>query len=139
MMSPADLHVRTRTLARVAGPYYLVMAGVLGLRHADMALLFPAVMRDGGLVLIAGAFTTIVGLVMIAAHHHYTTPAAIFLSLMGWGAALKGAMLMLAPTAGAGMTAAFVGSAPLMLAAAAALFVLGAWLTFVGWLARTPQ
>ncbi len=132
-MAVTDPHIRTRTLARVAGPYFVVMALTL-FAHADtLALLFPALMQDGPLVLVTGAFTVIVGLVIVAAHHHFTSPAAIVISLLGIAAALKGAMLMIAPEIGSGLTAAFVRVPVLSLLTAALLLLLGAWLTFVGW------
>ena len=132
-MAAFDPHIRTRTLARVAGPYFLVMAATLLVRADTLALVFPAFMRDGPLVLVIGAFTLIVGLAVIAAHHHFTTPAAIAISLMGFAAALKGAMLMLAPDLGVTMTVAFVRLPAFALLTAAPLLLLGAWLTFVGW------
>jgi hypothetical protein len=130
MSNPAD---RTRMIARAAGPYFLIMGAVLAVRGADLALIFPAFMQDGPLALVTGAFTLIVGLAVLAAHHHWTSPAAVAISLTGALAALKGAMLMLAPDVGAGLSAAFL-RAPLFPAASGLLLaLLGAWLTWVGW------
>ena len=134
-MASYDPALRTQTLSRIMGPYFLVMGAVLFARRDDLAQLFPAIMRDGPLVLIVGAFTLIVGLAIIAAHHHWAGAPAIAISLIGVASAAKGAMLMLAPTLGAHITAGFVASPPLALAAAAVLSTLGAWLSFVGWIA----
>jgi hypothetical protein len=73
---------------------------------------------------------------MIALHHHWTSVTAAILSLIGVAAAVKGATLMIAPTLGAGMTAMAVRAPVVLLLVAALLFLLGAWLTYVGWLAR---
>jgi hypothetical protein len=131
-----DAPARTRTLARIVGPYLIVMAAALFARQDTMDLLLPAFMQDGPLVFAAGAFTLMAGLTMIALHHHWTGASAAVLSLIGVVAALKGAMLMIAPTLGAGLTATVVRAAPVLLLVAAVLLLVGAWLTYVGWLAR---
>ena len=132
-MTDPDLHIRTRTLARIVGPYFLVMGATLALRAGAMALLLPAFMQDGALVLAAGAFTLMAGLSVLAAHHHFTSPAAIVISIVGIVAAVKGAFLMLAPELGAPLTAAVVRAAPLLIVVAAIMFIAGLWLTAVGW------
>ena len=93
------------------------MAATLLARQDDL-LLLPAFMQDEPLVLATGAFTLTAGLVMVAAHHHWTSAAAIVISLIGIAAALKGASLMIAPNLGTEMTASVV-QAPLMLSSQA--------------------
>jgi hypothetical protein len=131
-----DAPARTRALARIVGPYLVVMAATFFARQGSMELLLPAFMQDGPLVLATGAFTLMAGLAMIALHHHWTSVTAAILSLIGVAAAVKGATLMIAPTLGAGMTAMAVRAPVVLLLVAALLFLLGAWLTYVGWLAR---
>ena len=132
-MADFDPQIRTQTLARIVGPYFLVMGAALALRANVMPLLLPAFMQDGALVLAAGAFTLMAGLAILAAHHHFTSPAAIVISIVGIVAAVKGAFLMLAPELGAPLTAAVVRAAPLLILLAAILFIAGLWLTAVGW------
>jgi hypothetical protein len=76
------------------------------------------------------------GLAMIAAHHHWTSPAAIVISLIGIVAALKGALLMIAPGLGAEMTATVVRTPSVLLIAAGIELLAGLWLSFVGWLSK---
>lgn len=137
-MREYDPAVRTRTLARIAGPYFLVIGATLLTRQHLFATLLPDFMRQPGLVLVTGAFTLLVGLALLTAHHHWTSPAAIFITLAGVAASLKGAWLMLAPEWGAEVTNAFVSSPTAMIGAAALELLIGAWLTFVGWVARKP-
>ena len=131
--SPTDPHVRTRTIARVGGPYFLVMALTLFARADSLALLFPAFMRDDPLVLVTGAFTVVAGLAIVAAHHHFNSPAAVAISLLGIAAALKGAILMVAPDMGSILTDAFVRAPIQAVIVAIVMLFLGVWLTFVGW------
>ncbi len=134
-----DPNIRTRTLARIVGPYMLVIGLTLLTRQSLFSDILTTFMADPALVLSTGAFTLIVGLSMITAHHHYSSAAAIVLSLIGIAAALKGAWLMIAPEWGAATTEA-MATAPWSLTAAVAFeLALGAWLTFVGWLAKGPN
>src|SRR6185369_6234171 len=100
-MSPYDRSRRTRTLARILGPYLLVISLMLIARRDSLATLLPAFMQDGPLLLATGAFTLMAGLAAIAFHHHWNSLSASAVSLIGLAAALKGAWLMIAPTVGA--------------------------------------
>lgn len=131
-----DAPARTRTLARVVGPYLVVMAAALFARQDTTALLLPAFMQDAPLVLATGAFTLIAGLTVIALHHHWTGASAIAISLVGVAAALKGAMLIIAPTLGAAASAAVARTPAAMLVVAALMLVVGVWLSVVGWSGR---
>jgi hypothetical protein len=135
-MTPFDPATRTRTVARIVGPYLIVIALALFARADTLALVFPAFMQDGPLVLATGAFTLIACLTLVAAHHHWNSPAAIVISLIGIVGALKGAWLMIAPDFGAAVTNAVVAAPPTLLIAAGLELLVGAWLTFVGWLAK---
>lgn len=135
-MSEYDRVVRTRTLARVVGPYLIVVAVALFARRASLPMLLPAFMQDAPLLFAAGAFTLMAGLAIIAAHHHWTGASAIVISLIGVLAALKGAALMIDPTFGADLTAA-VTRAPAVISVVAAIpLLIGLWLSFVGWWRR---
>ncbi len=136
-MTVVDLGARTRTLARIVGPYLVVLSAMLVTRRDNLPELLPAFMQEAPLVLATGAFTLMAGLVMIAMHHHWTRPAAIVISLIGIVAALKGASLMIAPGLGVEMTSAAVNSPLILMAAAGAALLVGLWLSFVGWLSKS--
>ncbi|MGE0828960.1 MAG: hypothetical protein AB7O04_06370 [Hyphomonadaceae bacterium] len=138
-MTSAEASLRTRTAARIVGPYLIVMGVTLIARQETMALLLPAFMQDGPLVLAAGAFTLMAGLTLLAAHHHWDGAAAIIITLVGIAAALKGAWLMIAPDWGAALTADFVRAPAALLIAGAAEILLGLWLSFIGWASSTSS
>jgi len=135
-MAEYDPQVRTRTLARIAGPYMLVIGATLLTRQSLFNDMLPSFMDNAALVLSTGAFTLILGLTMLTAHHHWSSAPAIAITLIGFAAALKGAWLMIAPEWGAATTEAMVAAPWALTAAAAFELFLGAWLTFVGWFAK---
>lgn len=132
-MPDYDPVLRTRTLARAVGPYLVVTAMMLFARRSALPMLLPAFMQDAPLVLAAGAFTLMAGLVIITTHHHWTGASAIVISLIGVLSALKGASLMIAPTLGAEMTAAVTRAPAVLMIVAAVVLLIGLWLSFVGW------
>lgn len=132
-MHDYDPAVRTRTLARIVGPYLVAVAAALYLRRDTMPEFLVAFMQDGGLVFLAGAFTLMAGLGLLVAHHHWSSVSAGMISFIGFAAALKGASLMIAPGLGVELTDAVV-RAPVILEGAIYLeLLLGLWLCFVGW------
>jgi hypothetical protein len=132
-MPDYDPTTRTRTLARIIGPYLVIVSATLFVRHDAMPALLSSFMRDEPLVFATAAFTLIAGLTSIVAHHHWSGAAAIAISLVGIGAAFKGAWLMIAPQLGADMTAVFVATPPYLWFAAGVELLIGLWLCFVGW------
>ena len=135
-MPAYDAFVRTRTLARIVGPYLVVLAVALFARRDSLAMLLPSFMQDGPLVLATGAFTLMAGLAMIAAHHHWTSLSASVISLIGVAAALKGAALMIAPALGAEMTGMATQAPAVLMVAAALELLIGLWLSYVGWISK---
>jgi hypothetical protein len=135
-MTAYDPAVRTRTMARIVGPYLVLIGAALFARHDTLPALLSAFMQDVPLVFATGAFTLMAGLAIIAAHHHWNSAAAIVISLIGVAATLKGASLMIAPDLGAEMTAAVVQMPNVLPIAAGGELLVGLWLSFVGWFAR---
>lgn len=135
-MSTYDPAMRTRTLARIVGPYLAIMAVTLFARQSSLPQLLSDFMRQEPLVLATGAFTLMAGLTVIVLHHHWTGAAAIVISLVGIAVALKGAWLMIFSSLGSEITDA-VGCTPSVLLTAAAIELLvGLWLSLIGWLSK---
>jgi hypothetical protein len=135
-MSTYDPAIRTRTLARIVGPYQVIMGATLLARQSVLPQVLSDFMRHDPLVLATGAFTLMAGLTMIALHHHWSGAAAIVISLIGIAVALKGTWLMIVPTLGAEMTDAVARAPSILLTAAGVELLLGLWLSFVGWLSK---
>lgn len=129
----------TRAFARVIGPFVVAATLIFAVRLPDLTGLLDDLFANRALPWILGAMMLVCGLVIIAFHQHWDSPAAIAISVFGWFVALRGLALMALPSAiesGAGTTLA----SPALLVAARVFFLLltlvGVWLTYVGWASR---
>lgn len=136
-MNSVEKAQRTQTLARIVGPYFLIMATALLVRHATLPAILSGFMQDQALLLATAIFTLMVGLVMVAAHHHWNGVTAGLVSFVGLSATLKGAWLMIAPQLGADLTTRVLVTTPLLVGGAVVVLATGLWLTAKGWLSKT--
>lgn len=126
----------TRFCARVIGPLMLIIGAVVIARAGAMVMLIPAILGDGPLTFITGIFTLICGLVVIAAHHHWNSAAAIAISLLGVLSIVRGVTLLFAPSLLTGLVHQVLNLGPGAIVAGIVALIIGAWLSFVGWLAK---
>lgn len=126
----------TRFCARVVGPLMLITGAVVIARTGDMLLLIPGILGDGPLTFITGVFTLICGLVLIAAHHHWNSAAAIAISSLGVLTIVRGITLLFAPSLLTGLVHQVLNLGPGAIVAGIVALLIGAWLTFVGWFAK---
>lgn len=142
-MSPPSVHAaqRTRTFARVLGPFIACATLIVVVRLPDLSPLLDDLFSDAALPWILGALLLAAGLIIIAFHQYWYSPTAVLISLFGWFVALRGLAMMAWPSemqTGASQTLA---NPSLLLAARLGfglLAVAGGWLTYVGWLRRAP-
>ncbi len=123
---------RTRTAARIIGPYMLVMGLALLARGERLAAMLSGFTTDQPLALVTGAFTLLAGLTLTALHWRWRGPTAVAISLIGIAATLKGASLMIAPDLLVGATQEWT-QRPFITAVAMLQLMLGAWLSVAGW------
>lgn len=126
----------TRFCARVIGLLMLIIGAVVIARAGAMVMLIPAILGDGPLTFITGIFTLICGLVLIAAHHHWNSAAAIAISLLGVLTIVRGITLLFAPSLVTGLVHQVLNLGPGAIVAGIVALLIGAWLTFVGWFAK---
>jgi hypothetical protein len=105
-------------------------------RFNDMVLLIPGILGNGPLTFITGVFTLICGITLFAAHHHWTSPPAIAITLLAVLTIIRGVTLLFAPSFLTGLVHTFLNLGPGALIAGAVALIIGAWLTFVGWFRR---
>jgi hypothetical protein len=134
-----DPVTRTRTLARILGPFLFVIASAVFLRLEAFQRLAPNLLSDEAAMLILGIFSLAAGLAIFTAHHHWSSAAAIAVSLLGIVTIVRGTLLLLTPQVAAGFAEPLLDSSLIIMIAAALMLVLGAWLTFVGWFERKPS
>lgn len=127
----------TRFCARVIGPLMLIIGAIVVLRFEDLMLMMPAILQDAALSFITGILVLVIGLVLVAAHHHWTSPVAIAVSLIGLLTVLRGVLLMLAPDMLAGFANQMLNTGAAPWIAGAIAILLGLWLTWAGWVAKS--
>jgi hypothetical protein len=130
MSNPA----RTRLMARVVGPFLLILGAAVALRAQTLPALLPAFAQDAPLLFVTGFVTLAIGLVMIAAHNWWNSPTAIVISILGWLTTVRGAFLLLAPDAAVTLAGGALQSPFPAIAAGVVMAVIGLWLAYVGWL-----
>lgn len=134
MPATPESRARTRAFARVIGPFVLIVPLIIAVRLPGMADL--DFFSQPIVVWLVGALLLLEGLLIIAHHQIWSSGPAIAISLFGWFLALRGLVLLAAPELMASGVSASLTATPIAQAGFAALAAVGAWLTFVGWVAR---
>ena len=138
MPATPEAAARTRAFARVIGPFLVIVPSIVLLRAPNTGTILAAFFQNEALVWITGGLLLFLGLLIIANHQYWASPTAILISLFGWFLALRGLVLLAAPQLIASASAAALTMMPLVRIGFGLLVVLGAWLSFVGWIARPP-
>jgi hypothetical protein len=127
----------TRFCARVMGPFLIIVGLMIFSRYETFPMLMPTMMQDAPLVMITGIWTLVVGLIMYTAHHHLGSPAATTLTLLALILVVRGTMLMVMPEVLINIAGQVADTQIVLLAITLVLAALGAWLSYVGWFAKT--
>lgn len=86
----------TMYLGQLLAPVYLVVA--LGfLFHGDYYKKVYASIKDDMFMLVMGLMSLVLGIVLVKAHNLWTTAPEVIVSLVAWGALLKGLWIVLFP------------------------------------------
>jgi hypothetical protein len=137
-MEPAspEAQRRTRAFARVIGPYVATFGIVYAIRLPDLGGLVGDLFAQTFNVLILGALMLAAGLLIIGVHRSWRGPLAVTISLFGWFVAIRGFLLIAAPsTIEAGADATLLSPTATIVARVffAALGALGLVLAYAGW------
>lgn len=129
---------RTRAFARVIGPFITLVAGALEVRPGEMGKFLSAFLQDDVMVWSMAAALVLGGLLVIALHQYWRSPAAVLISLFGWFVLLRGLVLLYTPQLMARVYGGAVtsGSALYVRLGFSIMLLIGLWLTWVGWLAK---
>lgn len=128
---------RTLMFARVMGPYLTIMAVIGALRPDDLRAMLSKFEADPLMSWVAGAFTLLIGLVVIALHPYWRGGAALIVSVVGWLAAAQGLLLVAGSHAYFAVASSAVDTMGWARAGAAAevliVLYLGLYLSLVSW------
>lgn len=123
----------TRMFARVVGPFLAVLCFTAAVQGPELWTRLAEVGDDSLWAWVAGAFTLLAGLVVIALHPYWRGVAAFSVSALGWLTAVKGVLLVAFPATVMSLPADWMSAVSVWRVVYAAFAVLGGYLTYVGW------
>jgi len=132
-MSALEQQLRTRTFARVLGPFFVIVAATTVARASDMRKLLSDFEANAASPWVTGAFLLLAALAIVAFHPYWRGAAAITVSLTGWVLALRAIFLMAFPHAFLAAANAAVGMTALWVSVDIFVGLVGLYLTYVGW------
>jgi hypothetical protein len=141
-MSSEQSQVRTHMFARVLGPYFTIVPATVGVREAYMRTLFTEFKANPMWPWLYGAILLMLGLVIIAFHQYWRSPAAVIVSVVGWFLAIRGVILLVVPQTYTSIGNAVEGGSggqALVRVVAICLALAGLYLTYVGWIAKPSR
>lgn len=136
MPATPEAKARTRAFARVIGPFLVIVPGIIMVRAPDTGTALTDFFANAALAWIMGGLLLFSGLLIIAHHQYWSSLAAILVSLFGWYLALRGVVLLAAPQLIESAAGAAMNMMPIVRIGFGLLFLIGLWLTFVGWIAK---
>jgi hypothetical protein len=127
--------IRTRMFARVLGPFFAIVPTTVAIRGSYMQTLFAEFKATPMWPWLFGAILLMFGLVIIAFHQYWRSPAAIIVSVVGWFLAIRGVLLLTVPQAysAAGDAIYSSGATVVIWVLFICLALAGLYLTYVGW------
>ncbi|BBY08942.1 hypothetical protein [Mycobacterium noviomagense] len=137
-----DRAERTRAFARVLGPFIAVVPAIVAIRAGSIGNQLSSFSTDPMWPWVLGALLFFSGLFVVAFHQYWRSVAAAIISLFGWFLLLRGFTLLAMPqliVKGAETATNTSGSAVAFVRLGFGLLaVCGLYLTYVGWLKKSP-
>ncbi len=135
MSTSEQSQIRTRMFARALGPFFLIVPTTVAVRGSYMQTLFTEFKANPMWPWLFGAILLMFGLVIIAFHQYWRSPAAIIVSVVGWFLAIRGVLLLTVPSAydAAGNAVYSSGATAVIWVFFVCLALAGLYLTYVGW------
>ena len=99
MSTSEQSQIRTRMFARALGPFFTIVPTTVAVRGSYMRELFTEFKANPMWPWLFGAILLMFGLVIIASHQYWRSPAAIIVSVVGWFLAIRGVLLLTVPSA----------------------------------------
>lgn len=127
--------IRTRMFARVLGPFFTIVPTTVAVRGSNMQTLFNEFKANPMWPWLYGAILLMGGLVIIAFHQYWRSPAGIIVSILGWFLLIRGLLLLTVPQAydTAGNAIYSSGASAVIWVLFICLAAAGLYLTYVGW------
>jgi hypothetical protein len=92
-----DASQRTRSFARVLGPFIAVVPAIVAIRAGSIGSELSGFSADPIWAWVLGAMLFFCGLFVVAFHQYWRSAAAVIISLFGWFLLLRGFALLAIP------------------------------------------
>jgi hypothetical protein len=140
-VSTTDHAQRTRSFARVLGPFVALVPAIIAIRAGSLGNQLSSFATDPMWPWVLGALLFFCGLFVVAFHQYWRSIAAVIISLFGWFLLLRGFALLATPQLIVkGAESATATSSPAVGAVRMGfglLSICGLYLTYVGWLKKS--
>lgn len=133
MVTSPALQPSTRILARILGPYLVVvplLAVARGTLMTDIVANFTA---SPVWAWVTGAFVLLAGLAVVAVHPYWRGAPAVIVSVTGWLMVTKGLFLLALPQSYLEATASAIGVGIAWWAIESCAAFVGLYLAYAGW------
>jgi hypothetical protein len=97
IVTTSDPRQRTRTFARVLGPFIAVVPTIVAIRAGSIGNQLSSFSTDPMWPWVLGAVLFLSGLFIVAFHQYWRSVAAVIISLFGWFLLLRGFALLATP------------------------------------------
>lgn len=124
---------RTRSFARVLGPFLTIIVAAGLARAADMRQLLSEFTASDVWPWVTGAFITAGGISIVAFHQIWRGTAAIIISVLGWLLVIRGILLIAFPGVFAAVGDWMIDATAAWIAGFVVMGLIGLYLTYVGW------
>ncbi len=118
-------------LARIFGIYLIIVCLAILINRKSMRLIFHAFQNEE-VPFFSGFMVLLVGLIVVFSHNIWSDDFRIIITLMGWGAVLKGAIRLMAPEVVVSMTKSIKKSPEFIMVSLILGLLLGLYLTIAG-------
>ncbi len=125
----------SQLLARVIGPYMLIAGLGLFISKDHYLELLDELKSHPLLMMVMGAFTLLLGLLLLQFHNIWTMDWPVLVTLIGWITVIKGTIAMIAPQAMNNLAACFKDNQTILNVQAAIAILFGAFMSYMGYFA----
>ena len=125
---------RTRSYARVLGPYLVIAYIVAVVKMPDLRELLVEFHTSLMWPWVLGSMALLGGIAIVAFHNLWRDPAAVLVSLLGWLLVVRGIVLIGFPDTAARWADTMMGAVGAVQALSVLVVLMGLFLTAVGWM-----
>jgi hypothetical protein len=120
-------------LAKLIGPFFLIVGASLLLNQAQFRAMVEEFMRSGALVFLTGLMILPVGLAIVLSHNVWTADWRVLITVLGWLSIVSGALRLLVPKRALDVGRKLYAKPNVLYVSAGIWLVIGAVLCFYGY------